>query len=276
MASHHYHALPPPPLAPFLECLWLYEGARPAHAKERRLPDGALTLAINLREDVTRISDQRAPDQFQSYRGCVISGARTTFSLLDTSCLDSVMGVQFRPGGAAAFLPLPASELQDETLSLETVWGTEVATLRERLLEARTVAGRFRVLEQALLARLAPTRSEHATAVAYAVQALRAGGRQPSVAAVAEQVGRSQLRFTQIFREQVGLTPKQFARVMRFQRVLWAVERGGPLRWGELAAAHGYFDQAHLIHEFQALSGMTPGAYRGAVGAQRNHVALPE
>jgi methylphosphotriester-DNA--protein-cysteine methyltransferase len=144
------------------------------------------------------------------------------------------------------------------------------------LLEARTVAGRFRVLEQALLARLAPTRSEHATAVAYAVQALRAGGRQPSVAAVAEQVGRSQSRFTQIFREQVGLTPKQFARVMRFQRVLLAVERGGPLRWGEMAAASGYFDQAHLIHEFRALSGMTPGAYRGAVGAQRNHVALPE
>lgn len=97
----------------------------------------------------------------------------------------------------------------------------------------------------------------------------------PSVAELAKRVGWSERRLRDVFRCEVGLTPKQFARVERFQRVLREVEQGQMVDWAELALAHGYYDQAHLIGEFRACSGLTPTAYQRQRVAPGNHVPLP-
>jgi AraC-like DNA-binding protein len=247
--------LPRPPLSAFVETFWLYEGDAPAHARERRLPDGTMALVINLRHDLIRIYDRHSPDRFRDHRGSVISGAHATYSLLDTPSTASVLGVQFKPDGAAAFLPLPAVEL------------------RGQVLEVETAEGRVRALECWLLARLVPSWAAHA-AVAFALDAFQHAPSTPTISAVTQRIGIGQTRFIQVFRDAVGLMPKQFCRIQRFQRALRALESGAPVRWGELAAACGYFDQAHLIHEFRAFSGLTPGAYLASRGAHRNHVPL--
>lgn len=269
-----YHALPRPPLSAFIESFWLYDGDVPAHRLERRLPDGSISLVINLRDDRTRVYDGRNPARFHDSRGGVLSGAHSTFTLLDTVSMASVVGVQFKPGGVAAFLPLPAGELRDEVIALDDVWGASALDLREQALEASTAEGRVRALECWLLARLIPSRAAH-PAVAFALDAFRDASSRPTVASVIEQIGFSQTRFIQVFRDAVGLTPKQFCRVQRFQQTLRVLERPALVRWGELAATSGYFDQAHLIHEFQAFSGLTPGAYLAARSMHRNHVPLP-
>lgn len=89
----------------------MYQGAVPSHMKERRLPDGAMSLVINLRDDLIRIYDQRRPDRLQNYRGVILCSARSELALLDTSCLTETLAVQFRPGGAYPFLAFPADEL---------------------------------------------------------------------------------------------------------------------------------------------------------------------
>jgi AraC-like DNA-binding protein len=269
-----YHALPRPPLSAFVESFWLYEGDIPPHKLERRLPDGSMSLVINLRADRTRVYDRSNPEVFHDSRGGVLSGAHSTFTLLDTASTASALGVQFKPGGVAAFLPLPAGELRDEVVSLENVWGASALDLREQALEAETAEGRVRALERWLLARFAPSRVAH-SAIAFALDAFRDASSRPMVSSVIEQIGMSQTRFIHLFRDAVGLTPKQFCRIQRFQQTLCALESGAPAPWGEVAAAHGYFDQAHLIHEFQAFSGLAPGAYLAACVAHRNHVPLP-
>jgi AraC-like DNA-binding protein len=269
-----FHALARPPLSAFIESFWLYEGDIPVHAKERRLPDGSMSLVLNLRDDCTRIYDRQNPDQFREMPGGVISGAHSTFALLDTSSTASVLGVQFKPGGAAAFLPLPAAELRDEVVSLECLWGTSAFDLREWVLEAATAAQRVHILERWLLAHLTPACAAH-PAVTFALEAFRDASARPAVAAVIERIGISPPRFIQLFRDAVRLAPKQFCRIRRFQQVLYALDGDAPVRWGELAATYGYFDQAHLIHEFQAFSGLTPGAYLTSRSTHRNHVPIP-
>jgi AraC-like DNA-binding protein len=270
-----YHARPHPPLSAFVDLLWSYEGDPPVHPKERRLPDGSMALIINLREDLIRIYDRQHPDQFQSYRGCLISGAHSIFTLLDTTGQAAVLGVEFKPGGALPFLGLPAAELHNQALSLEVLWGAEALHLREQLLVATTAERRFAILEQALLARLAPSRTSH-PAVGYALQEFLSAPHPPGIAALADCIGLSQTRFIQVFRDAVGLTPKQFCRVRRFQQVLRLVESSASVQWAELALACGYFDQAHFIHDFQALAGLTPGAYLARRGEHRNHIAFGE
>ena len=81
-------------------------------------------------------------------------------------------------------------------------------------------------------------------------------------------------RFVRRFRDQIGLTPKRFARVRRLQRLLGAVARDAGVEWAEAAAEHGYYDQAHLIHDFRELTGITPTAYRPRAANEWNHVPV--
>jgi AraC-like DNA-binding protein len=77
---------------------------------------------------------------------------------------------------------------------------------------------------------------------------------------LAEELGWSRKRLAARFREEIGLTPKAVARVLRFERAVQLAERGD-IGWGRLARECGYYDQAHLIHEFRAISGCTPGTF---------------
>ncbi|HEV8191733.1 MAG TPA: helix-turn-helix domain-containing protein [Ktedonobacterales bacterium] len=152
--------------------------------------------------------------------------------------------------------------------------GASALDLREQVLEAGTAAARVRVLECWLLAHLPLSRAAH-PAITFALEAFCDASARPAVAAVTERIGISPTRFIQLFRHAVGLTPKQFCRIQRFQQVLCALDPDAPVRWGELAAAYGYFDQAHLIHEFQPFSGLTPMAYLASRGAHHNHIPHP-
>jgi AraC-like DNA-binding protein len=95
-----------------------------------------------------------------------------------------------------------------------------------------------------------------------------------SMASVANNIGLSQRRFIELFRRQIGLTPKAFCRVQRFQRVLNRVHRARDIDWIQVALNCGYYDQAHFIHDFRELSGMTPTQYVTRVTEHQNHVSV--
>jgi transcriptional regulator GlxA family with amidase domain len=148
--------------------------------------------------------------------------------------------------------------------------------LRDRLLEAKTPEAKFHVLEQTLLAQAARPLDRH-PAVSLALKEFQSTPQPCPISAVVEDIGLSQRRFIQLFSEEVGLTPKLFCRIQRFQEVLCLFEKGIPFQWAEIALACGYFDQAHFIHDFQAFSGLNPITYLAQRGQQhRNHVPIQE
>ena len=264
---------PQPPLAEFVDLIWLYEGFEQTHTREYRLPDGSMELIINLHDDTIPVYDRQNTDQFQTFRGSVISGAHSESFIIDTASLTSVMGVHFKPGGAFPFFKLPASELHNAHVSLQTVWGAAVDDLREQLLEAETLEIRSCILEQALLARLARPLVGH-PAVAFALKEFQEVPHTRTISDVSERIGLSSRRFIQVFHEEVGLTPKLFCRVQRFQEVLRRIGREQQVEWVDIALTCGYFDQAHFIHDFRAISGLNPGAYLLNRSEHLNHVPL--
>ncbi len=111
-------------------------------------------------------------------------------------------------------------------------------------------------------------------AVAFALEALRNTPQAWTVADLAGRVGLCQRRFIRLFAEEVGLTPKLYGRIVRFQEVLRVIDSGKRVSWARLAAASGYYDQAHFINDFRAFSGMNPTAYLGLRTEHINHVPL--
>jgi AraC-like DNA-binding protein len=267
---------PKPPLSNFVEQFWFYDGFSPrSHRKERLMPDGSVELVINLREDESRFYDRDDLNQCHRLSGNILCGPHSRFFVIDTEEQDSVLGVHFKPGGAFPFFPLPADELQNQHVSLEDLWGQEARLIRERILAAPTAQAKLFAMEACLLERLVKP-LEHHRSVSFALSAFAGAERTRTVTEVSERIGLSSRRFIQLFRDQVGLTPKLFCRVRRFQRVLSLLNHGNQIDWVEVAASCGYFDQAHFIHDFKDFSGINPTTYAALKTEHMNHVPIPE
>jgi AraC-like DNA-binding protein len=267
--------VPEPPLSGLVDSIWLYETATQPHPRERVLPSGNMQLLINLRDDELTVGDPDGDGKASVFPGALLSGAHAEPFLIDTVHQSSIMGVRFRPGGAFPFFRPPADEFRNTHVSLEAVWGRGAAELRERLLAAGAPDDKLRILAEALLQRATGPLLRR-PAVIYALKAFRSGVPAGTVREVTEQVGLSSRRFIQVFSEEVGLTPKLFSRVQRFQKTLRLARRTSEVDWAELAADAGYFDQSHLIHEFREMSGLSPAAYLPHRGPHLNHVAVPD
>jgi AraC-like DNA-binding protein len=266
-------AIPQPPLSELVQCLWYSEGVSSNHSKERLLPNGECAVIFNLINSPIRIYEVQDLSRFRSYGVAVLSGARADCFAIDTHQQERVIGIQFRAGGAFPFLRVPASEAEGRSVDLDDIWPRNASEIRERLLAESTPEAMLTVLEHCLLEQLVSTPELH-PAVAFAVAQFQRPTVNCSVRAVCEQIGISSRRFIELFHRQVGLTPKVFSRVRRFQHVLETVQQGKELDWAQVAIACGYYDQSHFIHEFQAFSGLTPSEYVSAATPHLNHVVL--
>ncbi len=266
--------LPSFPLSVYIEAFCLYEGEAPLSTKERCLPTSSMAVVINLGNDTFRVAGPEHADQFQRFHGGVLNGAFSQYSVIDPSTLVTTMSICFKPGGARLFLPMPASELTNQVVDLFTLWGTAAFDLREQLQAAQTRAEMVRLLEQFLLVHVAWERTSHPV-VPFALALFQDGKGRRSISEVTAQLGVSPKRFIHLFEETVGLTPKVFCRLLRFQEALSLIEGGQRIAWADLALDCGYFDQAHFLHDFQAFSGLTPQVYLARRSPYRNHVPLP-
>ncbi|GER92168.1 AraC family transcriptional regulator [Dictyobacter vulcani] len=272
----HHHAVPALPLAAFIENFWMYAGEPPTHMLERRLPDGLIELIINLHADQIQVADLYAPNRLRSYPGAIVRGAHAIPTFIATSCMITVMGVQFKSGGALPFLSLSASELCNQVIALEDIWGETAHKLYEQLQTAIEVEERFAILEHALCLRLNVAYSPHPS-VPFALTQFQRNPGSTSIARIVGQLGISQKHFIQVFRDATGLAPKQFCRIQRFQQLLRSIANSADeLNWTQIALDWGYFDQSHLIHDFQNFAGLAPGAYLAGRSQFHNHVPLLE
>jgi len=255
----HYR-VPRGPLSDFVELFWLFDPYAVPHAKEQLLPGATTELVIDLRPAA------------RASAAALVAGPRSEHFVLDTSEAASLLGAHFKPGGGFPFFSVPAGELHNLEVSLDVLWGSKAAELRERVLAAPTPDAKFDLLERALLD-AASTLARH-RAVAFALRELSAVPQARSISEVTDAIGMSQRCFIERFRHEVGMTPKLFSRVQRFQQVVKTVHPLHEVDWADVAAACGYFDQPHFIHDFREFSGFTPAAYLALKDQHQNHVPL--
>jgi AraC-like DNA-binding protein len=246
-------------LAPFItEMRIITPAAGDVLQRVERLPDGTSSLIV--RHNRAAVAD------------VCIAGARRRALFKEVRPAPLSVVIQFTPGGAAPFVGLPASELTDRVVRLDDVWGAEAMPLREQLSSARDPHDILDLLQQALQARtrsgaFAASASPSACLARRAVQLLRDRYREQDapmrVRDVAAALGVSDRHLRRAFEATVGVSPKEFARMLRLQRAMRAAARprAHASHWTDIAAQAGYYDQAHMIAEFHELIGATPTAF---------------
>jgi len=267
-----YFRRPPHPLlSRHINYYWCVSDT-PRRESVHVVPSGTLEVVFNLGGNTNRIGGPSELASFTPYADAVVSGAQGRYFVIDVRAHASIVGVHFRPGGAYALLGVPPGTLSDAHADLDAVWGARASELLGRLRAAIDPEARFRILDGEFMQRLCRATMPR-DEVRYALR--RLAGTNARVDSVAAEVDLSHRRFIALFAEQVGVTPKVFSRVGRFQRT-WSLARNGVSRdWAELALTAGYFDQSHLIREFVSLSGLPPTEFlQRSADAKGHHAAV--
>ena len=260
-----------PPLDAFIASIWYCESEPRPHALERVLPNGAAQLIVNLKEDRTRVyRPESGTSRETTSSGAVLSGVQSRYCVIDTAEQESVLGVVFRPGGAIPFFRMPAHETRDAHVPLDVFWGRRAAALRDQLMDTPNPNAKLDTMERALREIFRPS-TVH-PAVACALDEFAHRPHAANVSAVTSMTGLSPKRFIERFKAAVGVAPKQYCRILRFQQALAHAENGRRVDWTRIAMDSGYFDQAHFIHDFRSFAGLTPTGYQADRTQFRNHV----
>lgn len=249
------------PLTPYVECIWHYESGTPLEGRDQVLPDGRFHLMLNLEDGAG-----------------AVAGLRSRYVIVDTAPVSSLMGVVFRPGAARAFFAPPALDFRDRAVRLDLVWDrASEAQLLDRLRATNAAETRLRIVEATLIERMLRFGRQHVPVHPVVHYALQAFGNVPDIRTVADvsrEVKWSRRWFTQVFAENIGMTPKRYCRLLRFQNVVRQIASRESVNWAELALACGFCDQAHLVHEFRAFSGFSPEIFLVSNRPYPNHVRI--
>jgi AraC-like DNA-binding protein len=265
-----------PPLSEFVRVLWYARGQTVAHSRERVLPTGRVQVILNLARDFLLDcpegeADRRMPP-------ALVIGARSAYEIVDTSDMADLIGVVFEPGGFGLFAADAVDLFSNRSVDLEAIWGSPVRSLRDRMRELPTPELKLRCLEHFLGEWIAPRLTRHGPLrppeVTFALQAFERTPGFATVRDVAKQTGWSERRFSQAFRESIGLSPKVWCRVQRFQRAVQQLHAGGEVRWAELVIDCGFYDQSHFANEFKAFSGIDATTYSAQRTQWANHIAM--
>jgi AraC-like DNA-binding protein len=246
---------PDPPLAAHVEMFW-YVAGRADFARDRRLPTGKTHLLFNLGDAPSLFA--RDGDIARRFPTCWISGQQHSYIETGSGGDTVLLGAQFHSHGAYRLLRIGQHELSDRVIELEALTGDRVLALRERLLDAPSPDICFALLERWLIDQLDRGAAVH-PAVLAASQAVAADPGGINFAALHRDLGWSQEHLIRCFRQQVGLTPKAYANILRFDRAL-ELARRKTTAWSQIAVSCGYYDQAHLVRDFQRYAGRTPAS----------------
>ncbi len=242
-------------LAGFVESIWCFEGWS-AQARERHLPNGLLEVVVQLDDRCHFVNDhireRCAPN--------CLAGLQIGPTIIEAPRGRSrVLGVRLHPAGAYAVVGSPLHEFSGRVVDLHDVVGRSASELAERCHDACSAEVRLRRVEHWVAERIGRSRTIDPR-VAWVAARIEGSHGLVAIGRLQDQTGLSKKRLIEGFREQVGVPPKHYARIIRFRRALTLLHESR-CSLSEIALVAGYYDQPHMNLEFRDLGGLAPGDF---------------
>ncbi|MCP3806605.1 helix-turn-helix domain-containing protein [Paenibacillus sp. Lou8.1] len=169
-----------------------------------------------------------------------------------------IFAVRFFPGGAHYFHGMPTHLFTGGNYRLEDLWPESIAVIGESIMEAQNFNERVRIMDEYLNQLLLRQRTNDCDLMKNLLHRIFVSGGSVGIKELADCEAISERQINRKFGQWIGISPKKFSEVVRFQSVLHSIQSGGGLDWTELALKHSFFDQAHLIRDFRRFYGDSP------------------
>lgn len=265
--------IPAHPLSQFIDHFFYYAGYNPEHSVDRFLPDGEVQLIFDLTDYPKYIYDNETLKEIQSCQNVWFSGFRTEPITIPSGKESEMLIVQFKKGKAFPFLIEPMHNLTNFVIDAELVISPKILKIRERLLEVISPNEKYQVLEKQLL-KIYLNKLKENPFVDFAVSTIISTPTQCSIKTISDKVGYSQKHTIKLFKEHVGVTPKEFLKVIRFQKAIQQIDNQVSVNWSQIAFDCGFYDQSHFIADFKGFSGFTPSEYIKQRGDILNYIPV--
>ena len=250
--------VPAPPLNAYIHDLYYINGQSP-YPRLKVAPDAMLHLMVNIGPPF----ELYAPNQATPFATCSESwwiGLWSQYWIVDWPQPVQFYGVHFKPAGVFPFLRLPLSQLHNQVVPVDAIWGRFAAEIRERLCAAPTPQVGLALLERILLERLAET-PYGIDVVQYAIEQIDRQHGALSIRALSDYIGISQNHLGTQFKRMVGVAPKELARFYRFAHVIYSLDSTKEVDWGRIARQSRFYDLSHLNKDFVDFTGYSPSDY---------------
>lgn len=248
------------PLDSLVESVFHYRHFKPDHSIERVVPTGHLFILFELDGFERHTYDNASLQPNASFTRAWLSGIQHNYISISAHDDSEMFVIQFRPWGAYPFLHTPLEQYADRVVPGADILGGDLLTLHGQLLDAPTSEAKFACAEAWLAERYDAALAVPASVIELA-QALQAAPGATLKDLIETQNGASQKHLISQFRRYVGMTPKQYQRILRFNAVFAQMQGDQFLRWSDIAQLCGYSDQSHFIREFRHFSGFSPTGF---------------
>jgi AraC-like DNA-binding protein len=264
-------------IAHAVEHITFHQGYRPPHAREVFVPDGGCEVVIDLSDAPKQRWHDEHGERFDMHKRGWVSGMRTSRIVIGVGSGAPMLVLRLRPGVLPTLIGMPANELNDTVVDLDLLLGAVFGSVRDALGETLEQRGAQAMLEVAedVLAPLFPARPVERR-VGIALRALQQRNGIGTVGAISDELGCSQKHLNDLFQRHCGLGPKRYASLVRFQSLVRRLERETDPDWAQLALEHGFYDQSHMVNQFQEMTGHTPTRYMQVKGPFLNWLAVAD
>lgn len=246
-------------IASDIEAIFHYEGFKPDHSIERVVPTGHIFILFELDGYVRNTYNNQTLQPIAEYSKVWLSGAHRDHISISVHDDSQMLVVQFKPYGSHPFTHVSTETLNERVMPVQEVMGEGLLHLRDEMMETQNTDDKFSLIEQWLLDRFDQSRQAPVELREFIAE-LQA---QPIIKLhdLVESYSSTQKNLISQFRKYVGLTPKAYQRILRFNDLLLKIKQQETFSWAEVAYECGYSDQSHFIREFQNFSGMNPDEF---------------
>jgi AraC-like DNA-binding protein len=261
------------PLNQFIDRFFYYKDVNPANSIDRFLPDGDIHLIFELSGNPQYIYDNDTLVEKQICKEIWFSGIRNKCISIPSGKDSEMFIIYFHKGQSYPFLEMPVDTLTDHVVHGQDVLPRDFLFLREELQNIESIKGKFARAEEYFI-QFYQSKLILNPCVMFAVKQILSSPHQLTIKALSDKIGYSQKHFIHQFSSHVGLTPKGFLKVMRFQKAIQEIEIQKEADWNRVAHESGFYDQSHFINEFKLFSGCTPTEYLRMKSENLNYLAV--
>ena len=243
-------------LSKYIESIFYFKDFVPDHSIERVVPTGHIFIIFELDGFTRNTFDNDTLKPNNTFTKVWISGMHKNYISISAHQKSEMFVIQFKPFGAYPFFHFPIQELNEKIVSAEKVFGNEILELREEILTKKTSEEKFNSAEKWLIDKFHQNKipsTELLTVIEKLQSVSVASYRQ-----IVENYSKTQKHLIAQFKKYVGLTPKYYQRILRFNEILQQIHKSEKIEWSQVAYQCEYADQSHFIKEFKHFSGLNP------------------
>lgn len=242
-----------------IDLIMHYKDFVPDHSIERVVPTGNTFLIFELDGYTRHTYDNETLKPNASYTKAWMSGMHKNFLSISAHKDSEMFVVQFKAGGAYPFINCWLEELNDSVVPAEQIFGNEVLELQQQLKQNTAPKDKFALVENWLNKKY----NEQKQVPGELVKVLRQLQTEPvsNLQNIIKEFPNTQKHLIDLFKKHVGLTPKYYQRILRFNDILQRIQNMEKIAWADITYTCGYSDQSHFIKEFKHFSGFNPSEF---------------